>query len=107
MRHLLCIIHDRHAFFVNPSKSTCHKNFGFIANYVGCQSRCYKSIGCAKDVNCGTYACAICGDKKVAKELVQDRKPLSKEAFDDEFFGMWLHLELVHGVHGKCLQLQY
>jgi hypothetical protein len=74
---------------------------------MGCQNRCCKSIGCAEDVNCGTYACAICRDKIVAKESTQGGKSLSKEAFDDEFFGMWLHLELVHGVHGRCLQLQY
>jgi hypothetical protein len=41
----------------------------------------------------------MCGDTIVAKELAQGGKWLSKEAFDDKFFGIWLHLELVHGLH--------
>jgi hypothetical protein len=56
-------------------------------------------------INCETYESTICKDKIVEKESVQGGKSLSKEAFDNGFLGMWLHLELVYGVNGGCLQL--
>jgi hypothetical protein len=46
--------------------------------------------------------CVIYEDKIVERESTQGGKSLSKEAFDDDFFGMWLYLMLVHGLHGGC-----
>jgi hypothetical protein len=38
---------------------------------------------------------------------MQGRKLLTKEEFGSEFFGMCLHVKLVHGLDGRCIQLRY
>jgi hypothetical protein len=43
----------------------------------------------------------------VEKGSTQGGKWLSKEPFDGDFFGRWIHLELVHHLHEGYLQLQY